>query len=79
MEGLNPQVKRKILSDNPRRFYLDLNHPSLLKRYYFSWDRLNRVFRFAIYRSSHYSPILSALDSNVKSKERDPIDSSADL
>jgi hypothetical protein len=21
MEGLNPQVKRKILSDNPRRFY----------------------------------------------------------
>jgi len=22
MEGLNPQVKRKILSDNPRRFYV---------------------------------------------------------
>jgi hypothetical protein len=21
MEGLNPQIKRKILSDNPRRFY----------------------------------------------------------
>jgi hypothetical protein len=21
IEGLNPQVKRKILSDNPRRFY----------------------------------------------------------
>jgi hypothetical protein len=24
MEGLDPQVKCKILSDNPRRFYLDL-------------------------------------------------------
>jgi hypothetical protein len=24
MAGLNPQVKQKIISDNPRRFYLDL-------------------------------------------------------
>ena len=32
-------------------------------------ERPNRIFRFAIYRSSHYSPTLSTLDSNVKSKD----------
>ena len=35
-------------------------------------ERPNRIFRFAIYRSSHYSLTFSALDSNVKVK-RDPI------
>ena len=63
----------------------DLKHPSLpighferleqsvaverLERAALIGERPNRVLRFAIYRSSHYSPTLSALDSNVKSKD----------
>jgi hypothetical protein len=46
----------------------DLKHHSLPKRHYSFWERLNRSFRFAIYRFSHYSPTLSALNSNIKSK-----------
>ena len=33
MEGLNPQVKRKILSDNPRRFYVVLSFIEKLRRF----------------------------------------------
>jgi hypothetical protein len=41
MEGLNPQVKRKILSDNPGRFYRILKHHSLPKGHYSFWEPLN--------------------------------------
>jgi hypothetical protein len=54
--GLNLQVKRKILSDNPRRFYKNLKHHSLPQKNYFFLERLNRAgsFSVAIYRASHY-------------------------
>jgi hypothetical protein len=56
----------------------DLKHHSLPKRHYSFWEWLNGALdlRFTV---QHYSPTLSALDSHVKSRERDPIDSSADL
>jgi hypothetical protein len=46
MEGLTPQVKRKILSDNPRRFYGDLKHHSL--------EVADQIFEFATYWSSQH-------------------------
>ena len=65
MEDLNPQVKRKIRSDNPRRFY---GHHSLTKRHQCLWEATEQVFRFATGPAT-IRQHLSALDSNVKSKD----------
>jgi hypothetical protein len=45
----------------------------VLKRKYSFWERLKKVFRFGIYRSSQYSPASSALYSNVKVRNVTPL------
>jgi hypothetical protein len=41
MEDLNPQVKRKILSDYPKRFY-EFEASQFAQRHYSFWERLSR-------------------------------------